>query len=397
MKIAVVNIYNFPNGMAPTARIISYCKGLLKEGAKVEIISVITNNETKKTVPISGICDGGNYYHFAHAPNCKIPILRSILWRIKNYVCLHKALTFIKQSDTKESYDAVIMSFDEPRRFEAMLPTLTNLEKAKLIAIADEYPIPIRHYLKKNIPEPKLKRYRKIYQKIDGRILMTTKLKEFYDTNIGPKPTLILSTVVDIDRFANVYKEKQNKDYLCYMGNLELSKDNVDNIIIAFSMIENEYPDLYLFIYGAPNSESRLYLERLIKKLNLTNRVFLKGRVKYDQVPQILKNAKILVSSQPNTKRAEGGFPTKLGEYMITGVPILMTDVGEIAKYVKNGENGYIVPPDNPESYAKQLSFILKNYNTALQVANNAKQYIINNFSTASAGKNIIDFLKRIF
>lgn len=109
--------------------------------------------------------------------------------------------------------------------------------------------------------------------------------------------------------------------------------------------------------------------------------------MKYDQVPQILKNAKILVSSQPNTKRAEGGFPTKLGEYMITGVPILMTDVGEIAKYVKNGENGYIVPPDNPESYAKQLSFILKNYNTALQVANNAKQYIINNFSTASAGK----------
>lgn len=383
--------------MAPTARIIGYCKGLLKEGVKVEIISVIPNNETKKTVPLSGVCDGGNYYHFSHAPNCRIPILSSVLWRVKNYVCLHKALTFIMQSDMEEPYDAVIMSFDEPRRFEAILPTLTKLKRAKLIAIADEYPIPIRHYLKKNVPESKLKKYRKLYQKIDGRILMTTKLKEFYDTNVCPKPTLILSTVVDIDRFVNIDKEEQNKDYLCYMGNLELSKDNVDNIIRAFSMIVNEYPDLDLFIYGTPNSEAHQYLERLINRLNLINRVFLKGKVEYDKVPQILKNAKILVSSQPNTKRAEGGFPTKLGEYMITGVPILMTNVGEIAKYVKNGENGYIVPPDDPSSYARQLLFILKNYNLALHVANNAKQYIINNFSAASAGKSIIDFLNKNF
>ena len=49
MKIAVINIYNFPVGMAPTTRIIGYCKGLLQAGAKVDIISVVPKKETDKT------------------------------------------------------------------------------------------------------------------------------------------------------------------------------------------------------------------------------------------------------------------------------------------------------------------------------------------------------------
>ena len=131
--------------------------------------------------------------------------------------------------------------------------------------------------------------------------------------------------------------------------------------------------------------------------MKLINRVILKGRVEYGQVPQILKNAKVLVSSQPNTKRAEGGFPTKLGEYMMTEVPTLLTNVGEIGKYVRDGENGYLVPPDNPDFYARKLLYILDNYNKAIEVAYNAKQYILNNFSMHSAGKKIVDFLNKEF
>ena len=393
MKIAVINIYNFPVGMAPTTRIIGYCKGLLQTGAKVDIISIVPKKESDKDEPLFGVCDGGNYYHFAYAPSCNIPILRSVAWRVRDYLSQKRALAFIKESDRKEPYDAVIMSFDEPSRFEAIVPTLGRLQKAKVIAIADEYPIPIRHYLKPSVPESKLKRYRAIYQYIDGRILMTAKLQNFYDTNVCPKPTLILSTIVDIDRFKDLVKEEQERDYLCYMGNMELSKDNVDNIIEAFALVADKYLDIDFHLFGTPKLETKQYLERIISKHCLQNRVFLKGRVDYDKVPQILKNAKVLVSSQPNTKRAEGGFPTKLGEYMMTGVPALLTDVGEIADYVKDGINGYLVTPENPQRYAERLSYILDNYLEAIKVAEKAKYYVINNISMTAAGNSIINYL----
>lgn len=380
--------------MAPTTRIVGYCKGLLQVGVKVDIISVVPKKETDKKVPLSGVCDGGNYYHFTHAPSCTIPILRSIAWRVKDYYGQKRALAFIKESDQQEPYDAVIMSFDEPSRFEAIVPTLKRLQKAKVIAIADEYPIPIRHYLKQSVPESKLRRYRAVYKDIDGRILMTANLQNFYDINVCPKPTLILSTIVDIDRFKNLVKEKQERDYLCYMGNMELSKDNVDNIIEGFALVSNKYTDLDFHLYGAPKQETKKYLDKIIRKHNLQNRVFLKGCVDYVNVPQILKNAKVLVSSQPNTKRAEGGFPTKLGEYMMTGVPTLLTNVGEISRYVDDGVNVFLVPPESPQLYAERLSYILDNYSEASKVAGNAKIFMAQNFSCTNAGACILEFIK---
>ena len=396
MKVAVINIYTFPVGMAPTTRIIGYCKGLLGQGCQVEIVSIIPKRESDKNIPLIGVCDGGTYYHFSHAPSCNMPVLRSVLWRYLDYLCLKRALKFIMDSDSRQPYDAVILSFDEPDQFKAVLPTLKKLQKAKIIAIADEYPIPIRHYLKPSVPESKLKKYRFVYKNIDGRILMTTKLQNFYDTNVCPKPTLILSTIVDVDRFKNLKKEKQERDYLCYMGNMELSKDNVDNIIKAFALVADKYPRLDLYLYGSPNKQTKRYLEDIIKIHELHNRVFLKGRVDYALVPQVLKNAKILVSSQPDTKRAEGGFPTKLGEYMMTGVPTLLTNVGEISEYVQDGINAYLVAPENPQMYAEKISYIYDNYKSALDVAVVAQNFIIENFSSINAGVGIINFINQI-
>ena len=111
------------------------------------------------------------------------------------------------------------------------------------------------------------------------------------------------------------------------------------------------------------------------------------------EVPVILKSAYLLVSSQPNSKRAEGGFPTKLGEYMATGVPAILTDVGEITKYVQDGVHVYIVEPENHIAYANKLDFILSNYSEALSIASTAKEYLLNNFDYKSVSKNLLDFL----
>ena len=392
LKIGVIHIYNFPNGMAPTVRITAYCKGLLKQGNSVDIISIVPL-KTKGRPPLRGQCEGGNYYHFCYSPRINVPIIRSVFWRIKNYYCRYEALKFIKESHRKKAYDAIILSFDAPRIFDCIVPALCKLGNVKIVAIADEYPKPIRKYLKPSIPQWKLKWYRKIYKKIDGRILMTRNLQDFYDSKICPKPTLLLSTVVDTDRFMNVSPMKSERDYLCYMGNMELSKDNVDNIIRAFNIIRDNHPNLDLHLYGSPNSRDRNYLLSVIKELELGDRVFIKGRIDNRDVPKVLAGAKILVASQPDTKRAEGGFPTKLGEYFMSGVPTILTDVGEISVYVKDSVNGYLVLPSRPDLYAKKIQHILDRYQEALDVAQYAKMYVWNNFGYEVAGKNISSFI----
>ena len=160
--------------------------------------------------------------------------------------------------------------------------------------------------------------------------------------------------------------------------------------------IKDKYQNLDLHLYGTPNSYTLSYLKSIIGDNNLENRVFIKGRASYNDVPKILSNAKILVSSQPDTKRAEGGFPTKLGEYFMTGVPTLLTDVGEISMYVKNNINGYCVPPSDPQKYSQAIDYIMQHYEEALSVAEKAKNYVLNNFGYEVAGEKIEYFIQQL-
>ena len=85
-----------------------------------------------------------------------------------------------------------------------------------------------------------------------------------------------------------------------------LAKDNVDNIIRAFKRVCDDFSDVDLYLYGTPNDKDKSIVEGVIAELGLGNRVFIKGRIDYNLVPQTLANAEILVTSQPVTKRAAG-------------------------------------------------------------------------------------------
>lgn len=176
------------------------------------------------------------------------------------------------------------------------------------------------------------------------------------------------------------------------MGNMELSKDNVDNILYAVSILRDDGYDFHLYLYGKPSVKDKKVLESIIEQKNLKDYVSF-GFVQFDDVPKILSQADILVSSQPVTVRASGGFPTKLGEYLMSGTPVLLTDVGETSHYFKNGEHLYFAKPESPIDFADKLKLIINNYETALTVASNGKRCIENFYSHSAAGMKMHNFL----
>lgn len=387
--IAVVCTFPFPEGLAASARIIAYLKGLSNKNVHTEVFIY-------RPTELYGVCSGygvdgtinGVEYHYPNTRNySKYKIIRVVF---KYYYYLITCYKILK-SNKKEQIDYLFISND----FLDILFLFTafgKVAKIKTIFITDEYPEPIRVYLAKDIPLWKKMMYNFILKKQNSLIFMTEYLNDFYNSKLK-KPYHILPSITDTSRFDISINEKIDCKYLCYMGNMELSKDNVDNIIYAFNIIKDNHPDVFFFLYGAPSPKDEQYLKNIIFNLGLGNRVFIKGRVNSSEVPSILKKAYVLVSSQPKTKRAEGGFPTKLGEYMSTGIPTILTDVGEITKYVKDGVHIHIVPAENPEAYAEKLDYILSNYDECLKIADYAKKYIKENFDYNVVSSNLYDFL----
>lgn len=389
-KIGVLCTYRFPEGMAPTTRILSYGKGLVEHGCKVEVV-IFYPLLSSDNYQMSGSIDGIKYT-YSHKRNPGRGILYKLF--IDRPKSLFNAIRILFASNKKEKFDCVLFSFDHPLFLLFFAPIL-KLLGFNIGFIGDEFPEPIRQ-LKESIPISYKLAYKFSHRFISFRILMTEALQNYYNNTVSKKPTYIMCSILDPNRFMGLVKQNVQRRYICYMGNMMLAKDNVDNIIRAFSHICDEYPDIDLYLYGTPNEIDMNVLQKLISDLKLTNRVFIKGRVKFSDVPQTLVNADILVTSQPITKRAEGGFPTKLAEYMMSHTPAIVTDVGEIHKYVKDGELVFMVEPNNEIAYAEKMRFVISNPSLASKVANNAYDFAVNNFGAKEVTNGLLIFLKNI-
>lgn len=389
-RIAVVCTFPFPEGLAASTRIISYLKGINELGVDTDVY-IYRPTElygTPNIYPIEGEVSGVKY----HYPNTRKYSKYKLVRALGRFYYWGVTCWKIYKANKAQKIDYLLISND----FLDILFIFTfwcKLIGVKTAFITDEYPEPIRVHLKDSIPHWKIKMYDFILKRQDSLIFMTDKLNIFFNSKLK-KPYYILPTITDTTRFKNIPKSDTSPRYLCYMGNMELSKDNVDNIIIAFSYIVQDYPNLEFHLYGAPSQKDKDYIDSVISKLGLSQRVIIKGRVDSKQVPHILINAHVLVSSQPDSKRAEGGFPTKLGEYMATGVPTILTDVGEISRYVEDGKHVHIVPPENPELYAEKLRYILDNYLECLKVAEHAKEHLRTEFDYRSISAKFMEFIE---
>ena len=113
-------------------------------------------------------------------------------------------------------------------------------------------------------------------------------------------------------------------------------------------------------------------------------------------MPRYIKNAKILVMLPSPTFQQEGCFPTKLGEYLASGVPTLVTQIGVPAKILVDRENVFFTPPNDPVRATEILRQMLVDYATAKGVAVSGMGFARRSFHYALFANKMADWVSRI-
>lgn len=236
----------------------------------------------------------------------------------------------------------------------------------------------------------------KIYanRHFNGVAVISRGLKEYYEGK-GVKAIEIINMFVDQSRFANPSTSCGDK-YIAYCGTISVHKDGVDTLIKAYDIFRKSYPDCKLYLIGDFDKlGSEGVIRGLIEKLNLNDDVVLTGRVNADDMPGILSGAQFLALSRPNNIQAQYGFPTKLGEYLATGKPVVVTRVGEIPDFLRDGENAFLADPDDVKGFADKMMQVMADYPEALKVAQRGKELVSNEFSSEVQSAKLLDFICR--
>lgn len=115
-----------------------------------------------------------------------------------------------------------------------------------------------------------------------------------------------------------------------------------------------------------------------------------------DAIPSIICNADLLVLPRPDPKQAQGGFLTKLGEYLATGKPVCTTIVGEIPNYLTDNESVFFAERGSVESFAEAMERALGDYENAVRVGANGRKVAEEYFNKDLQARKLLAFLEEL-
>jgi glycosyltransferase involved in cell wall biosynthesis len=141
-----------------------------------------------------------------------------------------------------------------------------------------------------------------------------------------------------------------------FSGRLEKIK-NIDRIIRVYARldisIQREHP---LYIAGTGTQESAL--KELAASLPVQGKIIFLGNLKNDDLIEADSSKKILLMAS-----SQEGFPMAIAEALSLGVPVISTDTGDISRFLKSNENGFLLPiAFDDEEYIKSIETILGDY-----------------------------------
>jgi glycosyltransferase involved in cell wall biosynthesis len=374
--------------------------GLSKSGARVTLLiyggyqSVKESNDWQNSADINGI-----------AIKYIAPQLIEGYWKSRYYIYIGEALResyLIKLIQNEiENNEGIVWTDASHFGFKLAVQLKKHLPIQQIFLELSEF-LDIHKYNKGNFMQRwQANKRQKFFEErafhaYDGLALMTKTLLNHYKQFPEPSPELLhLPMTVDLDRFANEIEPLPEfvKPYIVFVGVMNDAKDGVRILIKAFAKISNEFPELKLYLIGGWNYDTPIH-KQLIKEFRLEDKIFWKGEFNRDQIPAIIKNATLLALPRPDSKQAQGGFPTKLGEYLATGNPVCATTVGEIPDYLTDRESVYFAEPGSINSFANAMQRALSKPEEAKRIGMNGRKVAEKSFNKDIQAKILFNFLK---
>lgn len=399
MKIHFYINTSFPYGMAAAKRRLCYAKGLIAEGNEIDIVicqKCFDENEDDgmpeqdiyRGIPYNYVC--GKYKHKKRNKLMRgidyfvLDYLRSFFYAIKN---IHRG-------------EAVYVYF-YPIFLQILILYAVKLKGAKIVKETCEHPSALGNVNSRWHKFCKWFEYKCIMPHYDGFIAISRDLDKFvceYKSKNAKSiivPILVDNVIDDID-FANI-KPPFNVPYIIHTGTMLEQKDSISKIIKAFARYKKETGSTCRLVFTGPHANEKCSYIPLMEEFGIRDSVDLLGLVSTEQVAILQYFASMTIIYKSDNLQTRNCFPTKLGEMLISGVPVITTTIGDANLYLENGKNAFIISPDDEDALVNYINIILSNCNTAKHIGKEGKRIAEKYFNPIYQGKRLSAFFNNLF
>lgn len=357
MKILVISWRDIKSPFAGGAEVYTYeiCKRLAAKGHDITLLAPRFKNSERFE-----ILDGIKIIRYAG-----------------KYSLYFKAGNYFRKYLSNEKFDIVIDQINTIPFF-----TFSFADKTKIVTIIyqlagefwfQEVRFPFNLFGYYFFEKACLKRYSK-FPSITISNSTRHDLEKLNFKNINIVPIGINAPIV-LDKQSLIKKETIK---LAYLGRLAKTKKIFD-ILTAFEIINEQYPDTELSIMGNGYLKERLL--KYSKTLKCYSKIIFHGFLNEDEKFKILKESKILLVSG-----IREGWGIVVTEANSVGVPAVGYNIPGLRDSIIDGKTGILCEP-NPKSMAEEVIRLISDRNLLDILSNNALENSYNFSWDKSADK----------
>ncbi|AFH50165.1 Glycosyltransferase [Ignavibacterium album JCM 16511] len=356
------------------ARIIRYCRALKEEGIETDVICFKYFNQ-KKFENVDGV----NVYRVIDFNN-KDSILRYIVFSFRFLIkAFFKTISLHK----KNNYSVIhVHNMPDYLVFAALYPKIK-----KVPVLLDIHDLTVElfkekwSYRKFKLFKPILIFTERISCNFAEHIITVTNecIENLVKRGIKKEKISLIMNAPDDNLFTyddlRFRKNGSDKTFrILYHGTLA-KRFGLHYVVEALKIVNDSYTNVEFHIYGNTESEYVDELKSLAKKIKISDKIFFNQSVHYNKVNDLIKNFDLGIVTYEPTEYMHLAFPTKAGEYALTGLPIIITKLESIKTIFSNESVIYIEMPD-PRLIAEHLKEIISNSNKRKQLSLNARNDI---------------------
>lgn len=346
-RVLILTQAPFPYGNAMASRMRAFCKLFSEKGFDVHVIAQFSKQKNFNPNTTYHI-DDCSYEFLLSEPIKSVHSFvghAKFLPRVKSYIEQHDVSLIF--SDSCQCYFNGVLSIAQKNNIPYFVEQCEkyNITSYKLKWIDIRY---IRF----------LHLYYHRYKKSSGIIAISRFLEKHYlkqGCNVVRIPTIL-----DVADMTYTTDNANERIQLVYTGVARGRKELLATVIRALADAPQIAAAFQFCIYGttkeqllhdSPESESDI--------VRAGDSVVFGGIVPQEDIHGILENADYQIFLRPDRESSHAGFPTKFGESMAAGTPVIANDTGDIGLYLRSGENGYLLNDISSDEVCNVLKRII--------------------------------------
>jgi glycosyltransferase involved in cell wall biosynthesis len=173
------------------------------------------------------------------------------------------------------------------------------------------------------------------------------------------------------------------------VGRLESRKGH-DLLIRAMPFIAQRFPQTMLLIAGHDPWGYGRVLESLVTQLGMEKHVRFLGF--QDDIPSFLHAIDVFAFAS----RSEG-FGQVVIEAMAAGKPVVVSRIAPLTEIVIDGETGFYAEPENPESFAEKILWLLSHREEAQNMGKRGQEVVKKRFSAETMAFAVLAIYQEVF